>query len=84
MGAEQPPPPQVSPDGKFYWDGTRWVPMAAPAALGQQPVPPGYAPVPAKAARGMPCITRTGCIILFVIGLLIIFGAAASYLFGSH
>lgn len=22
------PPPQVSPDGKFYWDGHRWVPMA--------------------------------------------------------
>ena len=20
--SEQPPPPQVSPDGKFYWDGT--------------------------------------------------------------
>ena len=20
-----PPPPQVSPDGKFYWDGQRWV-----------------------------------------------------------
>lgn len=60
------PPPQVSPDGKFYWDGTRWV------------------PVPPKASRGMPCMTRTGCIILFVIGLLIIFGAAASYLSGSH
>jgi len=29
-------------------------------------------------------MTRTGCIILFVIGLLIIFGAAASYLSGSH
>ena len=32
----------------------------------------------------MPCITRTGCIILFMIGLLVILGAAASYLFGSH
>ena len=25
------PPPQVSPDGKFYWDGTRWVPVQGPA-----------------------------------------------------
>ena len=69
--SEPTPPPQVSPDGKFYWDGTRWV-----------PVPP--IPVPPKASRGMPCMTRTGCIILFVIGLLIIFGAAASYLVGKH
>lgn len=21
------PPPQVSPDGKFYWDGAQWVPV---------------------------------------------------------
>jgi hypothetical protein len=27
-----PPPPQVSPDGKFYWDGVNWVPMAAHSA----------------------------------------------------
>ena len=25
-------PPQLSPDGKFYWDGQRWVPMPAAAA----------------------------------------------------
>jgi hypothetical protein len=30
MGAEPPPPPQVSPDGKFYWDGQRWGPMPEP------------------------------------------------------
>jgi hypothetical protein len=47
--AEQPPPPQVSPDGKFYWDGQRWVPMQAtapaqplPMAQQQQPLPSGY------------------------------------------
>jgi hypothetical protein len=33
-----PPPPQVSPDGKFYWDGERWVPMQGPAP--SQPPPP--------------------------------------------
>lgn len=32
MSAETPPPPQVSPDGKFYWDGERWVPMQTPLA----------------------------------------------------
>lgn len=23
-------PPQLSPDGRFYWDGTRWIPVGAP------------------------------------------------------
>ncbi len=32
------PPPQVSPDGKFYWDGQRWVPMQA--ALAPEPPQP--------------------------------------------
>jgi hypothetical protein len=34
------PPPQVSPDGKFYWDGQRWVPMsqgAQPVVVVKQP-----------------------------------------------
>lgn len=32
-----PPPPRVSADGNFYWDGERWVPM-------QQPLPSPQAP----------------------------------------
>ena len=24
--------PQISPDGRFYWDGERWVPMPTQAA----------------------------------------------------
>ena len=28
MSDEPPPPPRVSEDGKFYWDGRRWVPMS--------------------------------------------------------
>jgi hypothetical protein len=32
VSVETPPPPQVSPDGKFYWDGERWVPMQTPLA----------------------------------------------------
>lgn len=40
-----PPPPQVSPDGKFYWNGTHWVPMQASAQPTQpqrQQLPAGY------------------------------------------
>lgn len=34
---------QVSPDGQWRWDGTRWVPnQAAPAA------PPAFSPAPAR------------------------------------
>jgi hypothetical protein len=47
VGAQQPPPPQVSPDGKFYWDGQRWVPMQQAAA---QPVVPQ--PAAARSHRG--------------------------------
>jgi hypothetical protein len=38
VSGEPPPPPQVSPDGKFYWNGDRWVPMqpsSLPAPLRQ-------------------------------------------------
>jgi hypothetical protein len=28
--SDPPPPPVVSPDSKFYWDGQRWVPMSGP------------------------------------------------------
>ena len=27
MSAEPPPPPQLSPDGKFYLDGQDWMPV---------------------------------------------------------
>ncbi len=50
-----PPPPQVSPDGKFYWDGTRWVPMQQ-APQQQQ-------------SRNVGCVTRTTC--LTVVGLFV-------------
>ena len=40
MSAEPPPPPRLSPDGKFYWDGERWVPMPdEPSALPAKPLP---------------------------------------------
>lgn len=56
-----PPPPQVSPDGKFYWDGTRWVPMQAPV---QQATAPA-----ARPSTNVGCVTRTTC--LTVVGLFV-------------
>jgi len=36
-------PPQYSPDGQWWWDGTQWVPAAqAPQQQPQAPVPPAY------------------------------------------
>jgi YVTN family beta-propeller protein len=29
VSAEPPAPPQLSPDGRFYWDGEKWVPVEA-------------------------------------------------------
>jgi hypothetical protein len=40
---QQPPGPagpQLSPDGKYWWDGVRWVPLGPPQAYWQQP--PSY------------------------------------------
>jgi len=42
--SDPPPPPQVSPDGKFYWDGQRWVPMQLPT---RPPISPHSAQVQA-------------------------------------
>ena len=47
-------PQQLSPDGKFYWDGTRWIPLDAPPPAGY-PAPSGYnyAPGPRVAYGGL-------------------------------
>lgn len=68
MGS-RPPPPQLSPDGKFYWDGQRWVPVQAAAAPPQR-----------WATRGVPCVTNVGCLIIIgiVIFLAIVIGLSAS------
>lgn len=44
-------PPQISPDGKFYWDGTAWRPLEAPLAA----APGGFlaAPQPRLAYGGV-------------------------------
>jgi len=52
MSAEPPQLPQISADGRYYWDGTHWVPTASP---GQLPAPPAfYAPYIEPQRRGVP------------------------------
>ena len=46
----QPPPPQLSPDGKYQWNGQQWVPIQQPAL----PNPAGYAPQPLAVAPVYP------------------------------
>jgi hypothetical protein len=82
--AAPPPPPQVSPDGKFYWDGQRWLPMQTPAAqvppsqVAQQPpevqaFPQQYQPTTAPKKGHALRNVSLGClgliVLLFVIGL---------------
>jgi hypothetical protein len=66
VSSEPPPPPQLSPDGKFYWDGQRWVPVQAPA------------PSQRWATRGVPCVTNVGCLIIIgIVIVLVIIGLVA-------
>ena len=47
MGSALPPGTQVSPDGKWYWDGSKWAPMTTALAPQQAAYPPAmvvYAP----------------------------------------
>jgi len=37
MSAHPPSQPQISADGKFYWDGQRWVPMQQAAPMQVRP-----------------------------------------------
>jgi hypothetical protein len=67
-GAAPPPPPQVSPDGKFYWDGEKWVPIQQP----QPPAPPS-AVVVVKQPRGAwnSCVGY-GCLAVAVVIALVV------------
>jgi hypothetical protein len=53
VSAEPPPPPQVSPDGRFYWDGERWVPMAQPPTPQVQAFPEPSRSASAPQKRGL-------------------------------
>jgi uncharacterized protein DUF4190 len=37
-----PPGTQVSADGKWYWDGSKWAPVTAPALTQPTAFPPAY------------------------------------------
>src|SRR6266850_6772946 len=70
--SDPPPPPQVSADGKFYWDGTRWLPMTQAVAPAPQTVIAAQVPTKGHALRNV----SIGC--LGPIALLIIIGVIAN------
>jgi len=68
MSSQPPSQPQISADGKFYWDGQRWVPM-------QQTVPPATATKPSHRGRNL----GLGCVGLIVVVVIIaVIGSAGS------
>ena len=46
MGSNPPPGAQVSPDGKWFWDGTKWAPVPAAEAATQLAPMPAAPPAP--------------------------------------
>jgi hypothetical protein len=64
--SDPPPPPQVSPDGKFYWDGQRWVPMPA-EGVSTVPAPIYAPPKKGHALRNV----SLGCLGLIAVVVLI-------------
>lgn len=61
------PPPQLSPDGKFYWDGDRWVPMPTSAS------PPATEHVAVQVRGQMPSWAIVGGLVLcFPLGLVMV------------
>lgn len=61
-----PPPPQYSPDGRFWWDGQRWVPVQLPAPPTQTVITKSSNPF----VSGMAGCFGVGCAILLVFGIL--------------
>jgi len=66
VGAQPPAGPQLSPDGKFYWDGQRW-----------QPVPQSQSKTPIDRAITYCC----GCIVALILlfWTLVILGAVTGH-----
>ena len=67
MSQEQPP--QVSSDGKFYWDGQRWAPM--PTQASGDPVPYAHE-IRRQYRRALGCSAMLALIVpsgLFIISL---------------
>src|SRR5215831_19999939 len=67
----RPPGPQLSPDGYYWWDGMRWVPVAQP-----QWTPPAYQfPGPSPGLR--PFLIVVLVLADVVTGLFAVFGLLA-------
>ena len=95
--SDPPPPPQVSPDGKFYWDGQRWLPMPQqsrqPEVQRFPDMAPNYrAPEPTAPRQGLRArLGMTGAVNSCVgygclgIALIFVFAAIAGFCgSGSH
>jgi TM2 domain-containing membrane protein YozV len=54
-GPQVPPPPRLSPDGRFWWDGQGWQPLPSAAA----PLPTAYCRVCGRSldARAAICVS---------------------------
>lgn len=75
MSSSPPPPPQISPDGKFYWDGERWVPMQG-QARSQTPPMAQQQPQPQGRSRRNGAI---GCAVLIVLVVIIAIASGGSH-----
>lgn len=55
-----PPPPQFSPDGLYWWDGVRWMPRPGVPAAPPPPAspPPPYVPGYSSSGGGTPSFLR--------------------------
>lgn len=70
MSTSTPAPPQFSTDGRWWWDGTRWVPVATPV---RPPSPTGGG---LKWARRIFSIVAGGIALLVLLGLLLVAATA--------
>jgi hypothetical protein len=59
------PPPQVSPDGKFYWDGEKWVPFQGAVAAQPSRV------VAAQPSSRRGCFTTVGVVLVVLVAVSI-------------
>jgi hypothetical protein len=64
------PPPQVSPDGKFYWDGQKWVPFQGVVATQPSQV------VAAQPSSRRGCFTTVGVVLVVLVALSICVAAS--------
>lgn len=66
MSTSTPAPPQFSADGRWWWDGTQWVPVATPR---RAPPPTGTG---LRWARRIFSIVAGGVALLVLLGLLLV------------